>query len=483
VGTAVLVPTTGDHFSFQVRIADDSLNGSPISDAPVFFSVESTGSAGATLLNGSAATDAAGFATLQAIANDSPGAYIVRVRYGTLSIAIDVTNIARTFASAPSITNGGAVGLTTFGDSATCTIASFRQVDPLDDSAREASAAIPPGLQPPFGYVAISLRYCIGKNVFVAVQFPSAIPAGAQAWRFGRTSPNDVPHWYPVGARFNGPLMQLEFADGQAGDEMQIVDGDIEIPILAVLAPAVTPSGVPIVQDMWWGGGAETGWGMSIVQHNDVLFSVLFVYDAQGAPVWYVMPGGTWNEERTAYTGALYLPHSAPYFAYDVARFRVGSPVGQATITFADRQKAALDYTIDGITARKDITRMPFGPRDPTNFGSHGDMWWGGPSQDGWGIAILQQYATLFSVWFTYDEAGAPRWFPMPSGSWTDLTTYEGRLYRTRGDPWVGRAYDARVLETIDVGAFRLRFGDNAASFDYSVGGRTGTLPLVRLPY
>jgi hypothetical protein len=62
---------------------------------------------------------------------------------------------------------------------------------------------------------------------------------------------------------------------------------------LAMTAPA-NP-----LKDMWWSGSAENGWGMSIVQHDDVLFGVIYAYDAGGKPTWFVMPGGDWNAAKT----------------------------------------------------------------------------------------------------------------------------------------------------------------------------------------
>ena len=63
----------------------------------------------------------------------------------------------------------------------------------------------------------------------------------------------------------------------------------------------------------------ENGWGMSVVQHRDLLFSVIYAYDAAGKPIWYVMPGGTWNEAKTAFRGALYVPTGTPYSALNRA--------------------------------------------------------------------------------------------------------------------------------------------------------------------
>jgi hypothetical protein len=144
-----------------------------------------------------------------------------------------------------------------------------------------------------------------------------------------------------------------------------------------------------------------------------------------------------------------------------------------------------LDYTIDGVSGRKHITRQLFAPQDPTPLaGDYADMWWGGSSQNGWGIAWLQQYRTLFGVWFTYDANGAPTWFVMPSGVWSDASTYEGRLYRTTGSPLLGAAYDPSAFRSSDAGPFRLRFtADGRAALDVTLDGHSSSLALSRQPF
>ena len=72
-------------------------------------------------------------------------------------------------------------------------------------------------------------------------------------------------------------------------------------------------------------------------------------------------------------------------------------------------------------------------------------MWWGGAAQSGWGMAMLQQYRTLFAVWFTYDAAGLPTWMVMPTGFWPDASTYEGRVLRASGSPWLARSRPSSV--------------------------------------
>ena len=234
-------------------------------------------------------------------------------------------------------------------------------------------------------------------------------------------------------------------------------------------------------QDMWWTGARENGWGMSLVQHGDRIFAVLFVYDSTGKPTWYVMSGGNFNPVNNAYTGPLYSPRGSPFFAYDASRFTPGSEIGTLTIAFQGANEATLDYTINGITSSKFISRQPFGPPRETLTTNVGDMYWGGPSQNGWGVATLQQYKTFFIVWFTYGADGLPVWYVLPSSAETSPGVYDGRIYRTTGSAWLGEEYRASQLQVIDVGPFRMRFTNGVpSSMEYTVENRTGTLSLMR---
>jgi hypothetical protein len=238
------------------------------------------------------------------------------------------------------------------------------------------------------------------------------------------------------------------------------------------------------VQDLWWSGAQENGWGMSVVQRGDTLFAVIFAYNEAGQPVWYVMPGGLWNESRTSYSGPVYTPRGSPFYSYDATHLQVGPPVGSVTLTFANGEQAMLGYMIHGASGTKSMVRQPFGPPSTHSAGARADMWWGGDAESGWGLAVLQQFATLFSVWFTYDASGAATWYVLPGGTWSDANVHEGRIYRTTGSPWAGRAYDASKLRVFDVGSFRMRFHTDgvAATFDYLIQGRTGRLSLTRQP-
>jgi hypothetical protein len=247
---------------------------------------------------------------------------------------------------------------------------------------------------------------------------------------------------------------------------------------------ALNASGAPNYQDLWWGGTQENGWGMSITQHRAVLFAALYIYDAQGQPQWVVLPGGSWNADFTAYTGDLYIPTSAWFGNYDPARFVVGPSVGRATIAFTSPGTATLSYTINGVPGSKSIVRQPFGPQDSTPVGTYADLWWGGTAQNGWGVAINQQYRTLFCVWYTYDSSGKTVWFVIPGGAWTAANTYTGAAYRVTSSAWLGVPYNPAAVNVQPVGSVTFMFTDiNNAVMTYTVDGVTQTRNLVRQPF
>ena len=248
--------------------------------------------------------------------------------------------------------------------------------------------------------------------------------------------------------------------------------------------PTLTTAQDPLdYTDMWWAGTAENGWGMSITQHGLIQFNVIFAYDSLGKPLWYVMPGGSWNATNTVFTGALYQPTSAPFSAYNKAQFVPGASVGTATITYANSGTANLAYTINGISGTKTIQRQVFAtdtgqPRPVVN-----DLWWAGAQEDGWGMNIAQQGRTLFPVWYTYDSTGKTIFYTVPGGTW-DGTIYRGDIYATVSSGWLGVNYTASQFVATKVGTMTLNFADqNNATMTYVVNGISQTKTITRQPF
>ena len=247
-------------------------------------------------------------------------------------------------------------------------------------------------------------------------------------------------------------------------------------------APASTPVAAPSFDytDLWW-NSAESGWGLSLTQHGTSLFGAWYVYDDRGNPVWVVMPGGSWTADDT-FVGDLYATTGPdPTGAFDPSRVTT-SRVGSATLRFSARDRGTLTYTAYGTGGTKNISRQAFGAVDSTPIATYADLWWT-PSESGWGLAISQQYRTLFAVWYSYRADGSPVWYVMPGGSWTASDTYAGTLYRTSygAGGFFGTGFNAQAVTPVEVGRITLRFnGTSAATMTYTVNGVTGTKALTR---
>ena len=239
-------------------------------------------------------------------------------------------------------------------------------------------------------------------------------------------------------------------------------------------------------QDLWWGGTAENGWGMSIAQKGNVQFNALYVYDDAGKPVWYVMPGGTWNATFSEFSGSLYQPTGSPFNQFDTTRIVVGAPQGTAKIAFRDSNNAVLTYTIGAKSGSKNVSRQFIANNAPGSgpVGPITDLWWGGTAQNGWGLSLTQQGQQLFGVWYTYNAEGKASWFVMPGGTFTG-NNFTGALYATAGSPWVGTTYDPSRVVATNVGSLTLGFdaARNQASMQFSVNGVTGTNQIARQPF
>jgi chitinase len=236
-------------------------------------------------------------------------------------------------------------------------------------------------------------------------------------------------------------------------------------------------------QDMWWAGIRENGWGLTITQHSDRLFLAWYIYDANGKPYWIVMPNGQWDVSRTVYAGELYNPAGSGYGSYDASHFSSGPSLGTGMITFTSDSTAELSYTVGTVYGFKAISRLAFGAVNTAPIADYSDMWWGGSSQNGWGVVLTQQYHNIFAAWYTYDSSGKTTWFVMPDGSWSG-NTYSGALYSTTGTPVIGATYSASALGVTQVGTLSIAFADaNTATMTYTVNGTTQAKALTRLAF
>jgi hypothetical protein len=119
-------------------------------------------------------------------------------------------------------------------------------------------------------------------------------------------------------------------------------------------------------QDLWWAApaGSQAGWGINLTQQGDIIFATWFTYDTDHTPMWLV---ATLNKSgRTTYSGDLIRLTKGP--AFNAAPFPpIGSPggatgttVGTASVSFFDGNSGEFDYTVNGESQSRNITREVF---------------------------------------------------------------------------------------------------------------------------
>jgi hypothetical protein len=268
---------------------------------------------------------------------------------------------------------------------------------------------------------------------------------------------------------------------------MRLAAALVAASFLAFAAPAAAQSRAPSIQDLWWAGPEESGWGLSVVQHGERVFAVLFVYEETAHTTWFVMPSGSWDASSRRFTGPLYWPRGANLDAYDAGALRVGEPFGSATLTVEDDGSLGLEYAAGAHRGSKRLVRQPFAAGAQ---GALTDMWWGGFAQNGWGVALFERGETLFSVWFTYFDGhvrnadpGRAAWFVMPGGRWTSPATYEGRIYRPFGARWLGVAFETSKLAYPEIGTYRFTLEGERIVFESAFLGLANSLVLTRQPF
>ena len=112
-------------------------------------------------------------------------------------------------------------------------------------------------------------------------------------------------------------------------------------------------------QDLWWNPN-ESGWGMNVTQQGTIAFATLFDYDANGKPLWFVMPNGPQSSGGN-FSGPLYTVkgpafNSSPWDASKIATTNVGT----MTLHFTSGTAGSLTYTVNGSTVTKSIQRQTF---------------------------------------------------------------------------------------------------------------------------
>jgi hypothetical protein len=111
--------------------------------------------------------------------------------------------------------------------------------------------------------------------------------------------------------------------------------------------------------DLWYNSPAESeaGWGVNIIQQNNILFITMFVYGADGTPRWFVGSNIT-GTSQTTFTGPIYSTtgtHFGSPWTPSLFTFR---QVGTIAFTFNADNTAAMSYNVDSVVVTKNIVRQ-----------------------------------------------------------------------------------------------------------------------------
>jgi hypothetical protein len=372
-----------------------------------------------------------------------------------------------------------------------------RQITQL---AREESPylPIPPNIRTPYEITSFNLSNCTlpPGNVFsvagshsgsFVLGFPEPITPGARVFVYDRrTTP---PRWNEtvpgcVGPGFCAAVVEPHSYTFSPDIWFDVLGSPDALQAGAVVAFPQRDARASPLQDLWWSGVEESGWGLNIAKMGERIFATLFAYDQEGKPQWVVLPSGQWDPVHNVYYGDAYIPKGSAFSAYDPTKFVIGDAVGTMSLSFSGDDVGHLDYVIKGVQGGKRLLRYEFAKR--ADFPApYPGMWWGGGAQNGWGLSIQQQGDTLFVTWYTYDANGNPTWFFMPAGQLTTTGKYSGPLYRTTGTPWSGRRfYDGSKTQVTQVGTMQLDFTvQDKATMTASVNGTTVTQVLTRFDF
>ncbi len=332
---------------------------------------------------------------------------------------------------------------------------------------------------------------CLQSNQTIPANIqrvPTQPPAGGTAF------------YSPSTGKFVGTLPPIRHIKGTGGQVLlygndgtllqfprNLPNGSFENTFVVLNAPAIS------YQGLWWKSpaGSESGWGINLTHQGDIVFATWFTYDTAGKAWWLSMTAT--KTGPGVYSGTINETHGPPLNVLPFNPAAVSAnALGSGKLSFHDSDNGTFQYTVNGVTQTKAITRELFDALPACTFGAtdvdaatsnYQALWWASPagSESGWGINFTHQGDLIFATWFTYDTDGTPLWLSGLAKKFGDRA-YSGALYKTSGPAFSAVPFDPSRVTATSVGSFSLQFGANATTgqFTYTVNGVTQMKPITR---
>jgi len=255
------------------------------------------------------------------------------------------------------------------------------------------------------------------------------------------------------------------------------VPGAIQCTARTDSAPAANLPGS--ISGLWWNEN-ESGWGLHLTQRGSNKFAAWYTYDGAGKPKWYVSTCAGASGTTGTCSGTLYEVTGPNFFggSFDPSLVNAVN-AGTLSVNFQTATNASMTYTgVAGLTRTVALTRQPLGAGTAQPAGDYTDIWWGGASQSGWGMAMAQQFGVTFIAWYAYDAHGKPTWLVATCAM--NGSSCSGTLYRTTGPPF-GPTFNAALVQATSAGTVVVSFIDaNNAVISYTVDGVSATKVVTR---
>ena len=232
-------------------------------------------------------------------------------------------------------------------------------------------------------------------------------------------------------------------------------------------------------QGLWWNAN-ESGWGMSITQHGNMIFAAMYTYDDAGLPTWYVIPNCPVS--TTNCTGDIYkvVGGTPPAVAWNGAG-KLVSKAGSGTLAFTSTGSGTFSFTINNVSGSKAITQQVFATGTTPPAVDYTDLWWNA-GESGWGISLTQQFGTIFAAWYTYDSTGKAIWYVVPNCPVSGAGC-SGSLYQVTGGKPLTSAWTGTNPAVI-VGSVTFAFTNAAnGTMSYLLNGVNASRAITRQVY
>jgi hypothetical protein len=242
----------------------------------------------------------------------------------------------------------------------------------------------------------------------------------------------------------------------------------------------------------WW-NPAESGWGLFTVDQGNVIAPGWFTYDETGKPTWFLVPGAL-QQPDGSYTGSVCQFTGSPLAQVNGNAADPCVSIGSARLRFIGNSQLRFDYTVNGNTQSKSLTRFNFSGSDiiceqsptPSRAAAtnYSDLWWAGPESTGWGVHISHVENDLFATWYTYGTDRKAIFYVGALSRQSDVQ-FSGPLFRqNNGTPFLNINGSPASSGAAQVGFVTLTFLDGErATFTYTVSGVNRSRSISRFQF